>query len=689
VTLSHLSDLVGRVLASRYRIVAPLGNGASGRVYLADDTQLRRRVAVKVLHEGMANDSAFLKRFRAEAQAAAALNHPNIMHVYDSGADDGVPYLVCEYLGGGSLRAMLDAGDRLTVAQALLVGLDTARGLDYAHRQGLVHRDIKPANLLFGEEGRLRIGDFGLARAIAEAAWTEPQGMLLGTARYAAPEQAQGQNVDGKADVYALGLVLIEAVTGSVPFSADTTMATLMARCEGDVVVPDALGPLVAVLERAGRMEPAERCDAAELEVAFMAAAGDMERPAPLPLVGALPPDDALAIPAGFSAGEPVGSEAVRDDITIVLPASPVRSNGSAAASTSSSTPSVIDIPLDSDPAPVVAVAAQAPPGFIGDVELSDGHGRPFDESVDDDVDVDVDERRRRRWPRLLGVVVVLALIVGGGVVAWLLLRTPSAEVPNLVNRQLATAQAVARQNGWTIVSTTTREDGTRPNQILSQSPAGGTDLEQGHTLRLRVSLGPTLVPMPRTVGQPQQAAIQALTLAGLDVGKVTPANDEKVPKGSVISVAAPVDADGRVPKGSTVDMVVSSGPAPRTVPDGLVGQPVASVKQALAAVQLGLHTTDAYSDQPVGTVLSLSQPAGTTLPRDTVIEAQVSKGPQPVPIPNVAGQSVQAATTTLQNAGFAVSGVEGSPAGQVLATDPPAGEPHQKGTPVRLFTRQ
>jgi serine/threonine-protein kinase len=685
VTLSHLSDLVGRVLASRYRIVAPLGNGASGRVYLADDTQLRRRVAVKVLHEGMANDVAFLKRFRAEAQAAAALNHPNVMHVYDSGADDGVPYLVCEYLGGGSLRAMLDAGDRLSVPQALLVGLDTARGLDYAHRQGLVHRDIKPANLLFGEEGRLRIGDFGLARAIAEAAWTEPQGMLLGTARYAAPEQAQGHNVDGRADVYALGLVLIEAVTGTVPFSADTTMATLMARCERDVAVPEALGALVPVLERAGRMDPAERCDAAELEVAFMAAAEGMSRPEPLPLVGALQPDEAPAIPAGFGAGEPVGSEAVRDDITIILPVAPAPAPAPAPAngSNDASERSVIDIPLDSDPAPVVAVAAQTPPSFIGDVEISDGHGLPVDG------DADADDRPRRRWPRLLGILLVLALIVGGGVVAWLLLRTPSATVPDLVNRQLATAQAVARQHGWTIVSTNTRQDGTRPDQILAQSPAAGTDLEQGRTLELRVSLGPTLVPMPSVVGQTQEAATSTLNQAGLTVGKVTPANDEKVAKGSVVSVSAPDAANGQVPKGSTVDLVISSGPAPRTVPPGLVGQSAASVKQALAAVQLGLHTTDAYSDQSVGTVLSLSQPAGATLPRDTVIEAQVSKGPQPIPVPNVAGKSVQAATATLQGAGFPVSGVEGSPAGQVLATDPPAGEPHQKGTPVRLFTRQ
>ena len=206
-----MTDLVGRVLSGRYRLIAPIGSGASAQVFLADDTRLRRRVAVKLLHAGLADDDGFLRRFRAEAQAAAALNHPNIVAVYDWGEDEGTPYLVTEYLAGGSLRAMLDQGVRLSPSQALLVGLEATRALDYAHRRGFVHRDIKPANLLFGEDERLRVADFGLARALAEAAWTEPAGAVLGTARYASPESARGEAVDGRADVYSLGLVLIEA----------------------------------------------------------------------------------------------------------------------------------------------------------------------------------------------------------------------------------------------------------------------------------------------------------------------------------------------------------------------------------------------------------------------------------------------------------------------------------------------
>jgi len=195
---SGVADQAGRVLSDRYRLVAPIGTGASAQVHLADDLRLGRRVAVKLLHPGLAADQDFLRRFHAEARSAAALSHPNIMAVYDWGEDDADaasgerghgPFLVLELLAGGSLRSMLDAGHRLTLSQALVVGLEAGRALEAANRSGFVHRDIKPANLLFGEDGRLRIADFGLARALSEAAWTEPGGGLVGTARYAAPEQ--------------------------------------------------------------------------------------------------------------------------------------------------------------------------------------------------------------------------------------------------------------------------------------------------------------------------------------------------------------------------------------------------------------------------------------------------------------------------------------------------------------------
>src|SRR5579859_7765257 len=227
---SRIADSVGRVLGDRYRLTRPLGTGASAHVFVAEDVTLRRRVAIKLLHPALAGDEGFLRRFRREAQAVASLRHPNILRVYDWGEDHGSPYLVMELLEGGSLRSMLDRGALLSPAQAAAVGADAARALDYAHRHGLVHRDIKPANLLFDDEGRVSVADFGLARALAEATWTEPMGAVVGTARYASPELFRGEHLDSKADVYSLALVLVEAMTGQVPFVADTAFGTLMAR---------------------------------------------------------------------------------------------------------------------------------------------------------------------------------------------------------------------------------------------------------------------------------------------------------------------------------------------------------------------------------------------------------------------------------------------------------------------------
>ena len=239
--MSRMSDQIGRVLGGRYRLVAPIGIGASAQVFLADDVKLRRRVAVKMLHDALADDEAFLRRFRAEAQAAAALNHPNVMAVYDWG-DDDVPFTRHRVPRRAAACGRCSTGARALTPVAGAAGRPRGRRgpSTTPTGAGFVHRDIKPANLLFGEEGRLRIADFGLARALAEAAWTEPQGAVLGTARYASPEQAQGEPLTGKADVYSLALVLIEAVTGEVPFAADTTIGTLMARVDRPLPVPDA-----------------------------------------------------------------------------------------------------------------------------------------------------------------------------------------------------------------------------------------------------------------------------------------------------------------------------------------------------------------------------------------------------------------------------------------------------------------
>ena len=275
---------IGALLQGRYRLIAELGAGASAHVYLADDTRLRRPVALKILHPGLANDPTFRRRLVAEAHAAATLNHPNIVHVYDWGDEPEGLYLVLEYLEGGSLRNVLDARRTVTVAQAASIGGAVADALAFAHQRGVVHRDVKPANLMFDGLGSVHLADFGLARALADASWTEPAGVVVGTARYASPEQALGERLDGRSDVYSLALVLFEAVTGRLPFVGDTAYATLIARIGCELPPAPELGLLGPCLEAATHPDRNRRLDAAEF-------AAGLRR-----VVGVLPTSEKVAL---------------------------------------------------------------------------------------------------------------------------------------------------------------------------------------------------------------------------------------------------------------------------------------------------------------------------------------------------------------------------------------------------------
>ena len=709
------------MLGGRYRLIAPVGVGTSSRVFLAVDTQLRRRVAVKLLHEALAEDDAFLRRFRAEARAAGALNHPNIVAVFDWGEDrteDGavVPYLVTEFLGGGSLRDVLDRGTPLTPSQAVVVGLDAARALSHAHLRGLVHRDVKPGNLLFDDDGRLRLADFGLARALAEASWTEPSGVTVGTARYASPEQALGRRLDGRSDVYSLGLVLVECLTGRVPFTGDTTTATLALRTQGDLELGSELGPLRSVLERSGRLDPESRPEAAELEIALMAAAEGLPRPEPVPIVRTL------------GDGEDTSEMYLVREIDVLGPLDdePVSLDAAPTEVVERPVPSGDPVVVD-DPDPVVLtdeelLAAERNPIVVAEEfdrlaasrPQSLGRVDPFPDTSPGTKEPTRSERRRlrrqarrdarvqqkaatgRRWPkRLLAALVVLLLVGGAAGGWWFFLRVPVHDVPTFTGMPVEQAIERAEALGFEVDdSATTRRDGTEPGEVLEQQPAPGVELEEGETVRLTVSLGPTLTGVPDVVNRPEAEARATLEGAGLAVGKVAGAHHEEVPAGAVIS--APLaegvepDAQGQVPKGSAVDLLVSDGPAPRAVPDGLVGSTKVEAVAAIEAVQLSASVTEEHSETvAAGVVIRADQSAGTQLERGAAVPIVVSLGPAPIPVPDVKWISGAMATQELESAGFTVSGIEGSPSGMVLATDPPAGEQHPRGTAVRLFTRR
>jgi serine/threonine-protein kinase len=670
-----MPDRIGQVLGGRYRLLAPIGTGASATVYLSDDVVLRRRVAVKVLHDALADDPSFLKRFRAEAQSAAALNHPNVMAVHDWGQGD-VPYLVTELLSGGSLRGLLDTGALLDQAQTQAVGLEAARALDYAHRQGFVHRDIKPANLLFDEEGRLRIADFGLARALAEAAWTEPAGAVLGTARYASPEQAQGATLDGRSDVYSLALVLIEAHTGTLPFAADTTLGTLMARVDRPIPVPPEMGPLVPALQAAGAADPADRPDSGTF-AAMLAAAGSPASVAPLPLAGVATLERAQLDPI-----EPTTLFRPEDDVlgTVFADLDPTIAGASMAGSSMAG----------------ASIAGAQTVDATGVLVLGETIGQPATRTIERPGGTGGEPpasrrsgRRRRRMPRSVRSGLIALLVVAAAVGAFFALYRPTHTIGDYASMPVAEVRELLSSNGYSVTENGEYSETIELDAIISQDPVAGTSLKEGRTVTLTVSLGPPPVPVPTDLaGRTVDQASAALVAASLRLGTLIDGYDETVAKGIVLSLADGTPA--QLPKGSPVDLVVSAGPKPRTVPDGLVGQSVDAVTAQLTTLGLVVARNDAYSDTVAeGTVLSVTPPSGSAVAKGGTVTVSASKGRRPIAIPaDIVGKSVTAATEELQALGLVVSGVQGSPTGKVSGSNPAVGSLVKPGSSVLLLTR-
>ena len=627
---SAVSDLAGRVLAGRYLLHGAVGTGASGRVYVAEATRLRRRVAVKVLHAALAEDTAFLRRFRAEAQLAASLHHPHIVTVHDWGEDD-MPFMVLELLEGGSLRSMLDRNTHLTVSQAARVGRDVASALEYAHARGVLHRDIKPANLLFDEHGIVRVADFGLARALAEASWTEPAGAVFGTARYASPEQARGAQLDARSDLYSLALVLVESVTGHLPFTADTTLGTLTARTMQPIVAGEELGALESVVDRVGAIDPNDRYpDAATMRQAIADAAETLPPPGPLLLAGMV--DRADPHPTR---------------------AAPVRTGAF----------------FDQDAIEVVPAAATA------DAEPENRTRTPG-------------ERRLVPW------IVSAVLIATVGLAAAALAHVGSGKpvsVPGLRGLTVAQATAAAHADGLE-VATTTRPAPDPKGTVIEQRPAAG-DFSGSHRVSLVVSGGPADVAVPDIRNVPWSRAKEALDAAGLIYAANPPTqHDETVAAGNVLSVSPAVGA--RIAPDATVKVVLSSGHAPVKVPD-VSGKTFDVASTELAAAHFTVKRADAdefSATVPRGGVIGTDPTIGTSAPYGSTVVVHVSKGPDLVVVPDVTFETIEQATSDLAAAGLQVGNVKNyRPGGVVMSQDPTGGTGARvlRGSQVDLVLRR
>jgi eukaryotic-like serine/threonine-protein kinase len=651
-----ISDSIGRVLGKRYRLLSALGTGASAHVFLAEDVTLQRHVAVKVLQPGLASDEAFLKRFRAEARSVASLNHPHVLRVFDWGEDTDGPYLVMEYLGGGSLRDLLDRGDRLSPSQAAHLGTEVAQGLAYAHSRGLVHRDIKPANLLFDEEGRVRVADFGVARALAEAAYTEPAGAMVGTARYISPESAEGKPVDGRADVYSLALVLYEALTGTVPFVADTTMGTLTARLGTPLPPHEDLGPLDDVLARAAAPEASARLDAAGFAARLGALASALPTPEPLAL---LSPEH--------------------------LPPNPI--NGFRAPDVAELTQ--IGVPTAKPTVPPAPVGTKAGPGEIFDAEPGSAGARATEPAEGPAISTWRKSRRKMVW--ILGVVVVvLALVAGALVAVHDKVFTASHPVPTLTQLTLASAKAAADKDHFTLrVEKGVRSITVGRGIVLTQKPNPGKVLKEGAVLSVVPSTGPPAVPVPSLTGLSCAQGVVALQNAHLKGDCITAQYDNNVQNSLLISWSYNgKQSPARAPYGSTIDMVPSRGHEPVPVPVSI--SQTDTYNDALVLLQAaGLTGTEVQAPNntiPAGDVISLNPPSNTLVQYGSTVTVTVSSGPPTTTVSNVLGDIVSQATVTLQNDGLVVAGVQGNPNGTVVGTEPPTGATVPTGSNVTIL---
>jgi eukaryotic-like serine/threonine-protein kinase len=595
----------GTVIDGRYLVVSRIGSGGMADVYLAEDQLLGRKVAVKVLHHHFAEDVEFVERFRREASSAAGLSHPNVVSVFDRGEWNETYYIAMEYLPGRSLKALVREHGALEPAAAIDIVIQVLRATRFAHRRGVIHRDLKPHNVILDEEGRAKVTDFGIARAGASDMTLT--GSIMGTAQYLSPEQAQGHAVSESADLYAIGIVLYELLTGAVPFDGETAVAIALKQVSAEphppsVIAHDVPPALDAVVLRALAKDPASRfADADEFIVALQHVRAELPTP----------------VGEHVLAGAPLWPEAATQ--------SPGQSMFVSAG------------------APGVAPLLEAPllveeePGAANVNGASSGREGRFAWLW-----------RRRLW---IAAGITLALVAAA---IGLSLGSSKVTVPNVTGRSAILALAIVRHAGLTPVSVEASSTNIPKGIVIAEFPAHGSVLQKGSHVRVVVSSGLPHVQIASVSGLTGVQATATLSGQGLRP-TVKPQASESVPKGMAIGTLPPkgnsVQADSRV------TLFVSSGRAPVDVPT-LVGSSKEAAITALgnAGLKLGAVTSKVSSGHPVGTVISQSPAAGSSVQPGSEVSVVVSAAPKLLVLPSVVGEAGEVATETLRAQGFTVN---------------------------------
>ncbi|MEU2719919.1 Stk1 family PASTA domain-containing Ser/Thr kinase [Streptomyces smyrnaeus] len=625
-----------RRLGGRYELGSVLGRGGMAEVYLAQDTRLGRTVAVKTLRVDLARDPSFQARFRREAQSAASLNHPAIVAVYDTGEDyvDGVsiPYIVMEYVDGSTLRELLHSGRKLLPERAMEMCVGILQALEYSHRNGIVHRDIKPANVMLTRNGQVKVMDFGIARAMGDSGMTMTQtAAVIGTAQYLSPEQAKGETVDSRSDLYSTGCLLYELLTVRPPFVGDSPVAVAYQHVREEPQPPSAFDPEIA------------------------------------------PAMDAIVMKALVKDPDYryQSADEMRADIEACLDGQPVAATAMGAGG----------YPEDQ---PTTALRAQEPQTSMLPPMRPDDGGY-YDEQR---------SRRKGKNPlsTILLALAVILVLVGAIFVGKALLDSPNndVDVPNVTGLSASEAEEQLGNSGLKAAKGDSVYCDEKKGTVCKTDPGVGESVEPDSTVSLIMSKGPRdKAPrsIPDVTGDVYADAKQKLNEAGFKVSKKQQESEEQQ-AGTVLSQDP--GAGEKAKKGSTVTLTVATESRP-TVPN-VVDTPFDQAKTQLEALGFKVSKTEQDDEtKAAGTVIK-QNPGPGKQPEGTTINLTVAKAPDDAPatVPDVTNQKLKDAKKALQDAGFTIGTIRGPQGGDavVVTTNPPPNTQGKKGDKVDIMTR-
>ncbi len=684
--------IVGRVLDDRYAVRSRVAGGGMATVYTALDQRLDRLVAVKIMHPHLVTDEQFVRRFVHEARAAARLSHPNVVQVFDQGRDGDLLYLAMEYLPGLTLRELLTDRGALGAQESLDIIRPVLDALAAAHRAHLVHRDVKPENVILTEEGRVKVADFGLARAVTAATTT---GTLIGTVAYLAPELVTGEASDARGDVYAAGVMFFEMLTGRQPFTGDTPIQVAYQHVHRSVPPASALAPdLDPGLDRGvaalTARDPRERPADAGAALALLDGLHPSGKPLPAAW-GAVRPgatDHADPLPAS---GSPEAGSARPHDLTEPEghPRIPIGNGGQARPAGGAGVTEVVDLSGGLHPTAALPElrrgAARVPTADLSVRRPPPGTPGPPRPRQDDATDRK--RGRARRGRRGIVLVLFLALLGVAAGTAWYLLLGPGADrsTPPVVGRMQPQAVATLQAAGLRARIHQQYSDTVPAGQVMDSDPGPGRSVRRGSWVTLDVSMGPRLTAVPPLAGIDLATARSRLSDASLRVGDVRRTYDENVPAGRVVSSMPASGQQLRLDH--EVDLVLSRGPAPVPVPDVRRTPQTDAVDTLVAGHLVGEVITVRYdADVPKGEVIT-QRPLGGTAARGSVVYLTISLGPVMVPVPHVVDQKYSDAKKLLESKGFHVKRQGMSVLDRVLTQSPGGGSSAPRGSTVTLTT--